>query len=318
MMRGVNTVISFQWVLVSILSSTLVMGAWYFLLEPEEYGVLAILLVLWLVVHALLLHFLGAQIDTAKSDTDQADALPELFETHPLPMWIYAKKTLQFLAVNEAATQAYGYSREAFQQMRLTAIRPKTETRALLDHFDQGLPPTEVGDTWTHRTKEGKLKQVILYARAYPFKGKDARLVAVYDYTTEYTSRELHRKQHAFLQEVLDHIPQPVWVVDSDLHLLYGNPLFQQQMKPFFPERLPEGSPVLWPDMDPAVRTRYEKHYALAKSGETVTFYDPGPPTHEREGQWVSLTPVHYPSGRLQYIVCAASQEWLSIQVPHS
>lgn len=317
-MRVIARIIAFQWVLVSILSSTLVIGAWYFLLEPGEYGVLAILLVFWLMVHGILLHFLGVQLDTAKTNTYQDDALPELFESHPLPMWIYDKKTLQFLAVNKAATEAYGYSREAFLQMRLTAIRPKTETRALLDHFDRGLPHTEVGDTWTHRTKAGKLKQVILYAKAYPFKGKDARLVAVYDFTTEHTSRELHRKQHAFLQEVLDHIPQPVWVVDTHLHLLYGNPLFRQQMKQVFPDTLPEGSPVLLPDMDPGVRTRYEKHYALAQGGQTVTFYDPGPPAHEQEGQWVSLTPVHHPSGRLQYIVCAASQEWLSIQVPHS
>ncbi|MGH2583188.1 MAG: HD domain-containing phosphohydrolase [Anaerolineales bacterium] len=37
-----------------------------------------------------------------------------LFETNPLPMWVYELKTLAFLEINEAAMQKYGYTREEF------------------------------------------------------------------------------------------------------------------------------------------------------------------------------------------------------------
>src|SRR5690606_19258207 len=34
----------------------------------------------------------------------------ELFEANPLPMWVYDRETLRFLAVNAAAVAHYGYS----------------------------------------------------------------------------------------------------------------------------------------------------------------------------------------------------------------
>jgi K+-sensing histidine kinase KdpD len=35
-----------------------------------------------------------------------------LFDSNPLPMWVFDRETLRFLAVNKAATQCYGYSQK--------------------------------------------------------------------------------------------------------------------------------------------------------------------------------------------------------------
>ena len=37
-----------------------------------------------------------------------------LFEGNPHPMWVYDVETLAFLAVNDAAVESYGYSRDEF------------------------------------------------------------------------------------------------------------------------------------------------------------------------------------------------------------
>ena len=54
-----------------------------------------------------------------------------LFERHPSPMWIFDVETLRFLAVNDAAVAAYGWSREEFLAMTIADIRPEEDVEAL-------------------------------------------------------------------------------------------------------------------------------------------------------------------------------------------
>jgi PAS domain-containing protein len=50
-----------------------------------------------------------------------------LFEANPAPMWVFDEETLRFLAVNNAAIEHYGYSREQFLSMSLLDIRPRED-----------------------------------------------------------------------------------------------------------------------------------------------------------------------------------------------
>ena len=59
-----------------------------------------------------------------------------LFESHPVPMFVYDLKTLMILKVNDAMVEKYGYSRDEFQALTLKDIFPadaKHETRLLED-----------------------------------------------------------------------------------------------------------------------------------------------------------------------------------------
>jgi len=55
-----------------------------------------------------------------------------LFDSNPLPMWVFDRETLAFLAVNEAAVSHYGFSRREFLAMTILEIRPKENIPALL------------------------------------------------------------------------------------------------------------------------------------------------------------------------------------------
>ena len=46
-----------------------------------------------------------------------------LFESSPVPMWVWDHETLRFLAVNDAAIVHYGYGRERFLAMTVPDIR---------------------------------------------------------------------------------------------------------------------------------------------------------------------------------------------------
>lgn len=60
----------------------------------------------------------GSMLDLAVGNLDF------LFARHPRPMWVFDLKTLQFLAVNDAAVDVYGHSREHFLSSTLAMIRP--------------------------------------------------------------------------------------------------------------------------------------------------------------------------------------------------
>lgn len=103
-----------------------------------------------------------------------------LFETNPYPVWVYDPETLGFLAVNRAAIDCYGFSREEFLSMTIKDIRPSEDLPDLLDDVSQHSSETT---NWRHRKKNGSEIDVEITARSISFNGKQARLVLVNDVT---------------------------------------------------------------------------------------------------------------------------------------
>ena len=62
------------------------------------------------------------------------------FRQSPVPMWVYELETLRFVAVNDAAVELYGYSREEFLRMTIMDIRRAEERRRLQAHLTEPHP----------------------------------------------------------------------------------------------------------------------------------------------------------------------------------
>jgi PAS domain S-box-containing protein len=104
------------------------------------------------------------------------------FYESPIPMWVFDTATLEFLEVNNAAIQKYGYSRAEFLSMTILDIRPPEDVPALLreellDHRHDSL-----NEAWTHRTKRGALVKVDISTRRLVFQGREAELVVAIDH----------------------------------------------------------------------------------------------------------------------------------------
>ena len=72
----------------------------------------------------------------------QAPRLEGDFPQHWKHSWVYDFETLEFLEVNGAAIERYGYSREEFLKMRLTDIRAERDRAALVQailHREHGM-----------------------------------------------------------------------------------------------------------------------------------------------------------------------------------
>ena len=110
-----------------------------------------------------------------------------LFEKNPNPMWVFAWDTLAFIAVNEAAIQQYGYTREEFLGMTIEKIRPREEVARFLD-VRNGRPGRRMDQLseagiWKHCRKDGSVLDVEITTNPIQFLGRAASLVLANDIT---------------------------------------------------------------------------------------------------------------------------------------
>ena len=89
-----------------------------------------------------------------------------LFYNNPIPMWTYDRKTLQFLDVNYAAVNHYGYSREEFLQMTILDIRPEEDIEKVKQSIKQNIR-TSNQTIWRHKKKNGEIIKVNLSLQVF-------------------------------------------------------------------------------------------------------------------------------------------------------
>jgi len=117
-----------------------------------------------------------------------------LFESNPLPMWVYDLETLAFLEVNDAAIAHYGYSREEFLSMTIADIRPTSDRPALFAAVAQASSqPVGKASIWKHRRKHGSLIDVEITSHLLDYNGRSAELVMAFD-VTERQRAEMERQ----------------------------------------------------------------------------------------------------------------------------
>ena len=135
------------------------------------------------------------------------DHLQLLFSTNPYPMWIYDQATLRFVAVNDAAVQTYGFSREEFLGMTLLEIRHPEDKATLMDAMNGTPPGFNVAGVWRHRRKNGTTLFVEIRAFQYERHGRSYELVSANDVTERRSVEEAFRQSQVSLQSLVDSAP---------------------------------------------------------------------------------------------------------------
>lgn len=123
-----------------------------------------------------------------------------IFQDHPTPVWVFDLQTLEFLEVNDAAIEQYGYSREEFLGMKVSAIPPVEDMPMVLtclDRIRSGLAQDgSNGDrAWRHRRKDGTVFDAEIRWTAISAKGRAAVLAMAHDVTER---RRVERRDAAF------------------------------------------------------------------------------------------------------------------------
>ena len=138
-----------------------------------------------LVAVILILLYMSRRLRLARLQRAQLeDSYRLMFETNPLPMWVYDAGTLRFLMVNDAAERHYGYTRAEFSGMTISDIRPPEEVQRLLHYLaPRHNSVSYAAGIWRHITKTGKILDVEIFAHQMQFGGRAAELVLAIDVT---------------------------------------------------------------------------------------------------------------------------------------
>jgi PAS domain S-box-containing protein len=103
-----------------------------------------------------------------------------LFSHNPLPTWVMDDETLQFIQVNDAAVQQYGFAAEEFGRMTMFDIRPE-EKSASLEVRPQNNGEGRHQGVCKHRKKDGRVFEVELISHQFDYAGRRVRLVVAQD-----------------------------------------------------------------------------------------------------------------------------------------
>ncbi len=129
-------------------------------------------------------------------------------------MWVFDRDTLRFLAVNDAATARYGYSREQFLSMTVPQLRPDSE-RERFAQFLRSLDTSQFTENvGQHLTADGSAIDVSVSSQALTYAGRNARLTAIHDITKAKRAESELRRTQKFLDAVIEHVPAPILVKD--------------------------------------------------------------------------------------------------------
>lgn len=127
-----------------------------------------------------------------------------LFDSNPMPMWVFDAKTMDFLGVNDAAVQHYGYDRASFLRMQLKEIWPRDEWDIHSKALQQLGDSYQSDRNWRHVKADGREIQVLTYGRRVTFEGRDGFLVAIVDITErrKAEAKVAHMAHHDGLTEL--------------------------------------------------------------------------------------------------------------------
>ncbi|HEY2000358.1 EAL domain-containing protein [Paraburkholderia sp.] len=198
---------------------------------------------------ALLIYTFGARESAARARLHDARTLRRdderfrgLFDTHPVPMYIFDRDTLRFLAVNAAAVQQYGYTESEFLAMTIRSIRPHAEVGRLESHLQRSDAAPQRGRTmagvWHHRRKDNTTINADISYHSLTYMGRPAIFVLADDVTEQINAEAEAQRSNQMLETVIDNIPQRVFWKDQESRYLGCNMAFARDAGLAYPEQV--------------------------------------------------------------------------------
>ncbi|MGG1944956.1 EAL domain-containing protein [Trinickia sp. NRRL B-1857] len=171
-----------------------------------------------------------AKIRVARAMRRSDERFRELFDAHPVPMWIYDRETLGFLAVNAAAVQQYGYGEGEFFGMTIRDLYSPDEIARLESYLVRGYAAPRRGrvsaGVWRQRRRDGTQLSADITNHALTFMGRPAVFVLADDVTEQIKVEAEAQRSNQMLETVIDNIPQRIFWKDRESRYLGCNMAF--------------------------------------------------------------------------------------------
>ncbi|MGN6234122.1 MAG: sensor domain-containing protein [Trinickia sp.] len=224
--------------LINVAVAAAVTGANVFVAYEHSTGLATVLLIFTMVAGCgMLVYAFGVRESAARAKIRVARAMRrsderfrELFDAHPVPMWIYDRETLGFLAVNAAAVEQYGYGENEFLGMTIRDLCWPDEIARLESFLVRGNAAPRRGrvsaGVWRHRRRDGTQLSADMSNHALTFMGRPAMFALADDVTEQIKAEAEAQRSNQMLETVIDNIPQRIFWKDRDSRYLGCNMAF--------------------------------------------------------------------------------------------
>jgi PAS domain S-box-containing protein len=154
-----------------------------------------------------------------------------IFDSSPIPMWLFDINTLRFLAVNDAAVSQYGYSKEEFlsstiQMLRPEELQPEIENIVAANKGEFSFRKDEV----IHLTKGNEKIYVNIESRLMTYKGNNAKLVLAANITAQVKAEAVNtesilkiKQSEANLQAIFNSTSEGFVLLDDTYNIISFN-----------------------------------------------------------------------------------------------
>ncbi|MBD1364538.1 PAS domain S-box protein [Mucilaginibacter sp. ZT4R22] len=160
------------------------------------------------IVFVALIHQIFKRLQlTINNKTLLHERYKNIFDSNPLPMWLFDAETLKFLDVNAAAVRHYGYTRNEFLLMTIADIRSISDVSEVKDIVKANcISGQYYTGNFQHIKKNGDRIDVKIESNLMEFDNRPARLVVATDITDQ-------------LKSVRDILSAQLKVIDSESNL---------------------------------------------------------------------------------------------------
>lgn len=154
---------------------------------------------------------------------ESEDRYRNLFNSIIDPLFVYDRGNLSVLAVNDAAVERYGYSREEFMVMTIRDLRGADDAPVLPDELSTTGSDGRNRGSGKHQTRNGATIDVEITAHSLDFSGRPACVVQVRDVTEIRRAQAEVAQKSRLLQAVVEGTSDAVFVKDLDGRYLLFN-----------------------------------------------------------------------------------------------
>lgn len=195
-----------------------------------------------------------------------------IFNSVPLPVFVYELESLRVLDLNPAATREYGYTREELMSLTMLDIRPLEDRLRFLDHVPTMPPETTAFGIWIHQKKDGTPMAMEVTGYALELDGRNARLAVCRNVTEQLQMEAALRaseERHRIIANVTNDV---LW----DVNLRTDEITFSEGMFDVFGYKLPRPVTVEWwiKRVHPAERDQVAQRFHEAIDGSDTEWTD--------------------------------------------
>ncbi|MEJ5964261.1 PAS domain S-box protein [Pedobacter immunditicola] len=140
----------------------------------------------------------------------------DLFHSNPLPMWIYDSVNLNFLEVNEAAIQNYGYSREEFKKMSILDIS-KGKDQLINSGTHVALDERNYSGYFQHQKKNGDDIIALIHSHQIIFDNRDSVVDMAQDVTNQLEQDRLLKLMYSTEKELKEELETNILLMERSL-----------------------------------------------------------------------------------------------------